>query len=184
VFVVTERQQGAGQTFLKLQTGGWVFTHHPTTGAEICTLQSPKKILAKLDYVRTQGYAQYFRAIWRALLNLKGTQEIRIVIFQDMTALRAGAWKVVADELTCLQEDLKNLLTDTTHPGGHSSFQAMKEAQIEIVSTTDELRTHMLWSKSKEPERRHVLVCSSPLQIEALRRQQPQLLTADERSYC
>jgi hypothetical protein len=36
VFVVTERRQGPGQTYLKLQTGGWVFTNHPTTGKEIC----------------------------------------------------------------------------------------------------------------------------------------------------
>jgi hypothetical protein len=39
VFVVTERRQGASQTYLKLQTGGWAFTHHPSTGREICSLQ-------------------------------------------------------------------------------------------------------------------------------------------------
>jgi hypothetical protein len=39
VFVVAERRQGADQTYLKLQTGGWAFTHHPSTGREICSLQ-------------------------------------------------------------------------------------------------------------------------------------------------
>jgi hypothetical protein len=39
LFVVTERRQGTGQTYLKLKTGGWAFTHHPSTRREICILQ-------------------------------------------------------------------------------------------------------------------------------------------------
>jgi serine/threonine-protein kinase len=44
MFAVTERRQGTGQTYLKLQTGGWAFTHNPTTGAEICTLHPSSPI--------------------------------------------------------------------------------------------------------------------------------------------
>jgi hypothetical protein len=38
IFTVTERRVGEGQTYLKLQKGGWAFTHHPTNGMQICQL--------------------------------------------------------------------------------------------------------------------------------------------------